>query len=93
VIKATPGEEWPGRPRGAIGPALIFWFFCIKAKEQEKVQGKRTKELRQKNERKLSSTKNGLFTFAPVSMENLTSVRSQRSKRRTVKAGKNITII
>ena len=25
--------RWPGRMRGAIMPSLIFWFFCIKAKE------------------------------------------------------------
>jgi hypothetical protein len=34
----------PGWARGAIAPALIFWFFCIKAKEQkEHHQGKKKK--------------------------------------------------
>jgi len=28
-----------GRARGAIAPALIFWFFCIKAKEQKEHNG------------------------------------------------------
>jgi hypothetical protein len=27
-------EAWPGKSSGAFAFALIFWFFCIKAKEQ-----------------------------------------------------------
>jgi hypothetical protein len=31
---ATQREAWAGKPPGGFGLALIFWFFCIKAKEQ-----------------------------------------------------------
>jgi hypothetical protein len=28
--------HWQGKTGGAFGFALIFWFFCIKTKEQKK---------------------------------------------------------
>jgi hypothetical protein len=29
--------RWQGKTAGGFGFALIFWFFCIKAKEQKKI--------------------------------------------------------
>jgi hypothetical protein len=37
-----------GRARGAIAPALIFWFFCIKVKEQEKNMVEKEKNISSK---------------------------------------------
>jgi hypothetical protein len=44
-----------GRARGTIAPALIFWFFCIKAKEQKEHHGNGKKKTPSEEKRCIES--------------------------------------